>query len=137
MSTFHLALARKIVIPFYGIWLLLICIFEDTADWSNGKLLIFRRTFAVVMILLVLSSLVFIGLAIAQEPIEARVARLEHRLEVRIDRADLEHRDIFHRLATLEANIQSFDRMANAVIALSIAVIGQWIFQLSKIKLRV
>lgn len=132
-----MALARKILIPFYGIWLLFICVFEDTSDWSSEKLLIFRRSFATVMLIFVALAVNFIGHAIAQESVDSRLHRLEQRVEDRTDTAMLEHRDIYQRLATLEANIQTFDRMANAVIALSIAVIGQWIFQLSKIKLRV
>lgn len=126
-----------IYLPFYAAWLLLICCFEDTSQWADEKLILLKRSFAAVMIAMMCVSLFFCGKALSFQGDyqERRVDRLEARLDYQVDKAAVEHREIFRRLEQLEASTQYMNRIVYGMIGLTIATMGQWALQLFKLKI--
>lgn len=126
-----------------GAWLLIVIWFEDTSDWAEDKLLLAKRSFAVVMACIVLSSayMSFYALADGNQLLEdthqqnRRIDRIESRQDLNFQ----EHVDMKQRISVIEylanANAAQLDRLIWGVIGLTIATIGQLILALLKFKL--
>jgi len=118
-----------------GIWLLCLIWFEDTSDWSRDRVILVKRTFATIMLVIVIASLICTLKALGEDDRDRRVDRIESRQ----DRVVEGMSEIRGRLAVVEASaIQSanhLDRLIWGVIALTIAVIGQLLLALLRFKL--
>lgn len=126
-------------LPFYGLWLLLLCCFEDTSLWAQERLILLKRTFATVTIILMGVSLFFCGKALTYQGdsgyYERRMDRLESRIDYQVDKAQAEHRELFQRVGKLETETKHMDRLVYGVIGLTVAVLGQWLLQLFKLRI--
>jgi len=118
-----------------GLWLLITCWFEDTSDWTADRLTLLKRSFAVVMLVILLASALYTFAALAQGGMDPYVEKRLERVEARQDRNFDEHRDMERRITMVEGNTQHMDRLIYGVIGLTCAVIGQWLLALLKFKM--
>lgn len=117
-----------------GSYLLVLCIFEDTTHWSVERLTLLRKSFAVVMLVVLLISALFTVKSLSQNNVHDYVVERLRRVETRQDANFEEHRVLGERITKLEANMQNMDRLIYGVAGLTFAVLGQWLLMLFKFK---
>lgn len=128
-------------LPFFGLWLLVLCCFEDTTQWAEERILLLKRSFAVVMIMMMIASVFFSMKALplqgegSSSYHDRRLDRLETRLDYQIDKGQGEHNELFQRVGKLESETKHMDRLVYGMIGLTVAVLGQWLLQLFKLRI--